>query len=88
MTCWAALFPRSSREDGGESDHAWRNGEGTTGAVGFAGVRSRAADEVVEGRGADPLTFGVEGEVVVGKGREDIDGSEVKAADSPVFRRL
>jgi hypothetical protein len=61
----------SVREDEDDPDHACRSGDGTTGALGFAGVRSLATvdsplakgagfEPATEGRGwaAEPLDFG------------------------------
>lgn len=51
-------------EDDGDPDHACRRGEGTTGAVGFAGVRSRVA-------AGNPLGCGGEDGLATG-GREGV----------------
>jgi len=84
------MSSRDELED--PSDHAWRKGEGTTGAVGFAGVRRRE-----DGRGAGlavlPFVRGVVGEAVMGNGMggfEELEPEGSAAAESslPTFRLL
>jgi hypothetical protein len=95
LGCCVGLRFGSSREAGGEaSDQACRKGEGTTGAVGLAGVRKRELEETVVCLAGVALPRGVVGEAVRGNGSiEGADdstaaGREVEGVVSSTLRRL
>ena len=58
--CWGGVV--GSVCVGGDPDHACRNGEGTTGAVGLWGIRKREGAEIRSDLdSSDPLALGVLG---------------------------
>ena len=71
------------------SDHAWRKGDGLTGAVALVGVRRREEGNGVVWR-KTPFVRGVEG--TLGNGTRSVaDGLKVEGwpfEESPTFRRL